>query len=126
MDRAKFKAQAVLRSKPVIELLRSLSREEILELIAGEWHIAHQINERQIADAKSRVARRHADQAFEQYDKLSREAIDMPKNTIDELVAWGQKYKEAERFLHKYERLWKRANLLQFGPRKKEVAHAAE
>ena len=105
--------------------LESMSKEELVDLIknSGFWFMRDA--EQRIKDARGRVARRHADQAFDEYEKLTNQAMDMPKDTIDQLVAWGQKYKEAERFFHKYERLWKRADLLQFGP-KKENEHATK
>lgn len=118
--------QMAKKNSKTMSLLESMTKEELIELIRHSGFLFGRYVERRIADAKGSVARRQADQAFEQYDKLAQEAIEMPKDTLDQLAAWETKFKESERFLRRYNRLWARADLLQYGPQKKESANAAK
>lgn len=114
------------RKSKAMTKLESLTKAELIELIGDIGFLFARDTERRIADAKGSVARRQADRAFEQYEKLAQEAIKMPKGTLDQLLAWAKKSKESDRFLRRYNRLWARADLLQFGPKKKENANAAK
>lgn len=107
-----------------MSLLETMTKEELVELIRHSGLLFGGSAERRIKDAKGRVARRQADQAFQQYEELAQEAIEMPKDTLGQLAAWAKKFEESDRFLRRYKSLWARADLLQYGPPKKEIANA--
>ncbi len=125
MNREEIKARGASRAKAVVDLLQALTKEELLELICGNWHYLYQISERNICDAKARVLRKKASAAFQKYEELSELCRQMPHETLNQLIAKGQKHDEARVFLNKWNRLWNRADLFEFGP-KKENEHAAK
>ncbi len=107
------------KSKTIVTL-ESMTKEELIELIRHSGLLFGRSIERSIAGAQGRVVRRQAYRAFERYEKLAQEARDMPIITMDleQLAARAKKRKEADHFYRRYERLWARADLLEFGPKK--------
>lgn len=111
------------------ERIEDLSKEELLEFIKclrenwmRDWKRIPAI----IRFAKAKIMRKKAEAAFAQWEEISKLCQQMPKETLEQQLAWFQKHNEGNQFYKKWERLWEREDETEFGPRKKESANAAK
>lgn len=114
MTRQEIKAKSQSRSAPIIEQIKQLSKEELVELITGNWHVAHYLAERHITDAKAAVLRKKAEAAWKEYGAF--QLPDMPDDpSLEQYFGWLKRIAEKEALYKKYEKLWKRADKIEFG-----------
>lgn len=114
MSRQEIKDKSQARSAPIIEQIKQLSKEELVELITGNWHVAHYLAERDITDAKGAVLRKKANAAWKEYEAF--QLPEMPdKPSLEQNIEWFQRLAEKEALYKKYEKLWKQADKIEFG-----------
>lgn len=114
MSRQEIKAKSQARSAPIIEQIKQLSKEELVELIIGNWHVAHYLAERHITDAKGAVLRKKADAAWKEYEAFKLPT--MPDNpSLQQNIEWLQQLAKKDALIKKYEKLWKQADKIQYG-----------
>lgn len=110
-----------------MKAVSKLSREELLELLAGNPFVIGQFSEQNINDAKARVLRRKAEVAFKQYLAIDEKNRVPQTKSAKQMAAYFASRAEGEAFFKTYEKLWKKADSLEFGHlRKEEATHAAE
>ena len=99
---------------PIIDQIKQLSKEEMVELITGNWHVAHYLSERDITDAKGAVLRKKADAAWKDYEAF--QLPTMPDNpSLQQHIEWLQALAKKKALHKKYENCWKQANKIQYG-----------
>ena len=114
MNRQEIKAKSQARSAPIIEQIKQLSKEELVELITGNWHVAHYLAERHITDAKGAVLRKKAEAAWKEYEAFKLPVL--PDNpSLQQNIEWLQQLAKKDAFIKKYEKLWKQADKIQYG-----------
>lgn len=109
MSRQEVKANSV----PIIEQIQALSKEELVELITGTWRF-HYLEERHITAAKAAVLRKKAGAAWDEYEAF--QLPEMPSSpSLDQHIEWLKRMKEKEGLYRRYDKLWKKANKIEFG-----------
>lgn len=97
----------------IIEQIQALSKEELIELITGNWLFAYP-TQRHISAAKGAVLRKKAEAAWKEY-----EAFKLPtmpdKPSLQQNIEWLQTLAKKEALHKKYEKLWKQADKIQYG-----------
>lgn len=102
------------KAKTVIEMIQELTKEELVELISWNWWIAANFSERQVKTAKARVLRKKANAAFEQYENTK--IPELPKGaTLEQYLEWLKQHEAKESHYRRYEKLWKKADKIEYG-----------
>lgn len=102
------------KKETVGEMINELTKEELVELISWDWSIVTSISERQVKMAKARVLRKKANAAFEQYKNTK--TPELPKGaTLKQYLEWLKQHEEKESHYRRYEKLWKKADKIEFG-----------
>lgn len=110
-----------------MKAVSKLSREELLELLAGNPFIIGGFTEQNINAARARVLRKKAEEAFEKWQAISEKNRASDVKGPKQLSAYYAAMAEGESFFKKYQSLWDWADRIEFGHLiKKEVNHAAE
>lgn len=102
------------KAKNIIEMIKALSKEELIELISQNWFIASSFSELDVVSAKASVLRKRADAAFKEYEAF--QLPEMPScPSLDQQIEWLKLFKEKESIYRRYETLWKRADKIEYG-----------
>lgn len=114
MRRFEIVEKSKVRSAPIIEQIKQLSKEELVELITGNWYVVYYLAERHITDAKGAVLRKKAEAAWKEYEVF--QLPTMPDNpSLQQNIEWLQRLAKKEALHKKYEKLWKQADKIQYG-----------
>lgn len=100
------------KAKNTIEMIKALSKEELIELISQKWFMDY--SEREVVAARAAVLRKKADAAFKEYEAFN--IPDIPSRpSLHQQIEWLKRLKEKESLYRRYEKLWKRADKIEFG-----------
>jgi hypothetical protein len=101
-------------SVPIIEQIQALSKEELVELIVGRMIVTFYMTERDITAAKAAVLRKKAGAAWDEYEAF--QLPEMPSSpSLDQYIEWLKRLKEKNGLYRRYDKLWKKANKIEFG-----------
>lgn len=105
---------SVSKAQDPMEMVSSLSKEELLELIRGSWRLVDLLNPQRIKDARARVLRKKADEAYKQWEAIANMKCP-PINSLEDYETFMRNHKEGEAQYKRYRTLWDRADKLEFG-----------
>lgn len=100
------------RANATIEMIKALSKEELVELISQKWFVAY--SEREVVAARAAVLRKKADAKFKEYEAF--QLPEMPScPSLDQQIEWLKRMQGKESLYRRYEKLWKQADKIEFG-----------